>query len=411
MVQITEWFKDQVVFLTGGTGTLGGCILYKLAVQLPTAEIFVLCRRPVNEAIEIWETSMPMQVDEMLDTGKIRFVRGDMTKPNLGLKSTDLQRLRSQVTVVINAAADISLAKTLPQTIHINCVAYLSLIELLAEFTSLRRFLHISTAYVNSFLPNDSVVEERVYPLTNAGEDNDQGLDNPEVHLSSILSTGHSPHTHRFSSPYSLAKYLSEKLILTRPQRVPVLIVRPSLFAPAIRHPYPGYGSDGAIPLHSVIQMLIGSPDCSLFQLARAASHDTIVDEIPVDLIANTCLSHLALGTTGIVHAASDLYISRNTGESIALYQKYSPQSVVDKVRRANLKSNGGAQGLATEFFQLVLNFQGQWAFNCSRSLGLRELEGPLGLSLKGHDPEDFLRLRVEHVCRLIDERLNSGCS
>ncbi|PYH66687.1 uncharacterized protein BO88DRAFT_489802 [Aspergillus vadensis CBS 113365] len=36
---------DQVVFLTGATGNFGGCILYKLAVQLPTKKNYVLCRR------------------------------------------------------------------------------------------------------------------------------------------------------------------------------------------------------------------------------------------------------------------------------------------------------------------------------------------------------------------------------
>jgi hypothetical protein len=35
---------DQTMFLTGATGTLGGCLLYKLALQLPTSKIFVLVR-------------------------------------------------------------------------------------------------------------------------------------------------------------------------------------------------------------------------------------------------------------------------------------------------------------------------------------------------------------------------------
>jgi hypothetical protein len=39
-----SFFNDQVVFLTGATGGLGGCILFKLASQLPTKKVYILCR-------------------------------------------------------------------------------------------------------------------------------------------------------------------------------------------------------------------------------------------------------------------------------------------------------------------------------------------------------------------------------
>ncbi|KAJ5123348.1 male sterility protein-domain-containing protein [Penicillium atrosanguineum] len=57
-VQAVEWYRDQVIFLTGATGNLGGCLLYKLAVKLPVAKIYVLCRGSVHQATEKWEMSM-----------------------------------------------------------------------------------------------------------------------------------------------------------------------------------------------------------------------------------------------------------------------------------------------------------------------------------------------------------------
>ncbi|KAK2756136.1 putative secondary metabolism biosynthetic enzyme [Arachnomyces sp. PD_36] len=396
--QNIEWYRDQVVFLTGGTGTLGGCLLHKLSVQLPTAKIFVLCRGSIGRAIEKWEESMPAQADEMLDTGKISFVLGDMTRPDLGLKPTDLQQLREQVTIVINAAGDISLEKQLQDTIHINCVSHLTLTALLAGFVHLRAFLHVSTAYVNSFLP-EGVVEERIYTLGNDEPD-------PELRLSSILSTGCDPDTHRFTTPYALAKYLAERLILGRERSFPILIVRPSLLGPAIRDPHPGYGADGTIPVHSFIQTLVGSRDYGPFQLADTLPKQRIVDEIPVDLVANTCLVHLALGTTGIVHAAVELYVARTLGESVDRYRKYTPTEVVELVRQATSQGN---QEVAQYFYELIQRTFGGWIHDCGRSRHLKDLAGPIGLSLEGHDPEAFLKRRVNQVSSDIRERLRTA--
>jgi thioester reductase-like protein len=105
---------------------------------------------------------------------KIQFVVGDMNRdPDLGLKASDPQQLRDQVTVVINAAADDSLHKQLPEAVQTNCVSYLTLMTVLAGFSRLRSFLHVSTTYVNSFLPADRI-EERIYRL---GEGDHDGYD------------------------------------------------------------------------------------------------------------------------------------------------------------------------------------------------------------------------------------------
>src|ERR1700742_4339470 len=115
-----EWFRDQVVFLTGGTGNLGGCLLYKLAIQLPTAKIYVLCRGSMRQAMAKWEESMPEQIDDILDTGKIHCLTGDITQPNLGLGTSELEMLQNEVTVVIHSAANFSVFQALPESIRDN---------------------------------------------------------------------------------------------------------------------------------------------------------------------------------------------------------------------------------------------------------------------------------------------------
>ncbi|CAI7575132.1 unnamed protein product [Penicillium viridicatum] len=384
-----EWFRGQVVFLTGATGNLGGCLLYKLAIQLPTAKIFVLVRGSVQKAIESWEQSMPEQVEDIIATCKIQFFLGDMTQPNLDLSPDNLSRLQNETTVVINAAGDIALSRQLAETIPVNCTGHLTLASLLDSFTRLQRFLHISTTYVSSFLP-DGIVKEQTYPL----------YEDPVDELGKILVTGKSSYTEQFAAPYALAKHLAECLLLGGDHKFPILIVRPCLISPAIAEPYPLYGSDGAIPI------LLGDSEYGPLKLEPNLPSHAACNEIPVDLVARTCLSHVSQGTTGVVHASADLYISRSIGEFLKLLRRYAPEGAEDRVRKAGI-DHGDVT--APEFYTMIQQFARDWKIECTRSVHLKQVAGPLGLDLGDHDPEVFFKLRIERLAKTLLEKLESA--
>ncbi|KAJ5817233.1 Male sterility NAD-binding [Penicillium robsamsonii] len=390
-----EWFRGQVVFLTGATGNLGGCLLYKLTIQLPTAKIFVLVRGSVQKAIESWEQSMPEQVEEIIATCKIQFFLGDMTQPSLGLSPGNLSRLQNETTVVINAAGDIALSRDLPETIPINCTAHLTLAGLLESLTQLQRFLHISTTYVSSFLP-DGVVKEQVYPL----------YKDPVEELGNILITGKSSYTKEFAAPYSLAKHLAECLLLSGDHKFPILIMRPCLISPAIEEPYPLYGSDGAIPIHSFIQILLGDSEYGPLKLEQTLPSHAACNEIPVDLVARTCLAHVAQGTTGVVHASADLYVSRTIGELLERMRRHAPEGAVEQVRKAGIDHG---EVTAPEFYTMIQQFARDWKIECTRSTHLKQVAGPLGLDLGNHDPEIFFKLRIERLAKTLLEKLETA--
>ncbi|GFN21579.1 putative PKS/NRPS-like protein biosynthetic cluster [Aspergillus tubingensis] len=387
-----EWFRDQVIFLTGGTGNLGVCLLHKLALQLPTKKIFVLCRGSVQRALDKLEAALAEQLDDVLDTHRVQFMVGDTSKPSLGLRPSDLRELQEEVTVVINAAADISLQQPLHLSIHPNCIAHLQLLSLLREFSHLKTFLHVSTTSVNSFLP-DGIIEERLYPLSDEDPD-------PEKVLSQILSTGQSAYTDNFIAPYAFCKHLAERLILKQAD-LPFnrLIVRPSLIGPAIRDPYPFYGNDEGMPLQSAIYNLATDPDYGLDELGKGINLDAIFDEIPVDLVANTCLAHLAAGSVGIVQAAGSLYVAATTGEITATMIQGAAPTGIEKVRRGEIRQS---QNLAPMFFQVARKYMRNWDIRCDRSEHLKEEAGVLGLSLDGHDPKAFMKHRWQNVSNLL---------
>ncbi|PKY05567.1 hypothetical protein P168DRAFT_309856 [Aspergillus campestris IBT 28561] len=370
-----DWYRNQVIFLTGGTGNLGACLLYKLSLQLPTKKIFILCRGSVRRAVEKLETAMPEYLDLILDTRKVQFI------------SPDLQRLRDEVTVVLDSVGDISLQRSLPASIQVNCVAHLALMDLCRSFSHLQTFLHLSAT-------------SRLYPV----RDNEP---EPNAQLSTIQETGGSDLEDAFPAPYALAKHIAERVILSQADwPFLVLIVRPSLFSPALRDPYPLYGSNESI-LIKALGMSMGS-HWSPSRLLQELGEQTILDEIPVDLVVNTCLAHLAAGSGGIVHAAANLYMPRKLGDVTIQCHRHLPADLTEMVSRGGDAT--GAAHLGPVFFRMLLQHARDWRIECPRSQHLQRISDPaLGLNLEGHDFEAFMQQRCELMAKIIARRLNQA--
>ncbi|KAL2834394.1 male sterility protein-domain-containing protein [Aspergillus cavernicola] len=392
-----NWYREQVVFLTGGTGSLGSCLLYKLALQLPTARIYILCRGTANEAIQKWEACMPEQIDEILDSGKVHLIRGDMNQEGFGLSPEDVQRLQDEVTIVLHAAADISLAQSLPASIRTDALPVVRLARLAQSFTNITLLTHISSTFAQMHLPSGTIPEHivKVDPINEPP---------PETQLTSILATGKSPYAHHFITPYAQAKYLAEQLLLTYTPHYPILIVRPSSISPALRDPFPLYGPDGAIPLHNFLAgAIVRGYDVA--EIVNGLPQHYIFDEIPVDLVANITLLHMAVGTLGIVHAAAQLHIPMTIGELSARARSASPKEIVERIalnatgQRGVGGGLGQARNLPLDFHRLLMEEWRDWVFDCGRSEGIRGTTGPIGLAVE-HDFEAVLRERVRRWSR-----------
>jgi len=103
-----SFFQNQTVFLTGATGGLGGCILYKLASELQARKIFVLCRSE-SKARATWNKTMPRQIDSILNSDRVKLVVGDILKPNFGIAPDCLVEIAAKTTIVIHSVRIICL--------------------------------------------------------------------------------------------------------------------------------------------------------------------------------------------------------------------------------------------------------------------------------------------------------------
>ena len=145
--------KSGAILLTGATGFLGMDALARL-IERGDEQIVVLVRaRDDDEARERLDTVLARLYDEPPPAAaRVRAVRGDLLEPGLGLSVRDREQLISSVDRIIHCAASISFELPLQSAREINVEGVARMIELAREIAaggSLRRLVHVSTAYVS----------------------------------------------------------------------------------------------------------------------------------------------------------------------------------------------------------------------------------------------------------------------
>ncbi|KAF8145185.1 male sterility protein-domain-containing protein [Mycena galopus ATCC 62051] len=362
------FYKEHTVLLTGGTGGLGACILFKLALLLDTGKIYVLVRGSIERAKSQWG----LNVVRILATGRVELLVGDIGEKHLGLVPGVLAELAGSVTLVIHCAANIDLLASLNDHIRDNCLPTLELAKLASGFKNISRFVHVSTAYVNAFLPAGSV-EEKIYETRDA-----------EMQLSEILETG-STDVEGFAGHYTFTKHLTERLLVLRYPHLALLIFRPTSIGPAISQPFPYYERDG--------------------------DGTNVLDEIPVDLVANLLLLHCMHGSTGVVHACAQSFIPRTTSQIVA-------EDIAPHTRQGNTRTHSGRADIASRspLFTILAGLGGKdWRFSNAASRKFANVGGPLGMKLQDNEPEKFFsgrsKLLAERVHAIVaaKSRANGG--
>lgn len=185
--------------------------------------------------------------------------------------------------------------------------------RLALSFQRLEKFVYVSTAYVNAFLhfqtnvvsqTSECMVEERIYPLRS---------DHPHssaVELENLKEFGitaeYSCVPHPFA--YSYAKHLTERLLIEKSSAAgleeSLLIFRPSIFAPAEQAPFPHFELTGFTPGTGLLCGVLASRPGNVHLVTNLRDPSkAAIDEIPVDIVVNRLLVHIAHGSHGCIHA------------------------------------------------------------------------------------------------------------
>lgn len=167
----------------------------------------------------------------------------------------------------------------------------MELMRVASDFSNLKAFVHVSTYFVNNYLPRNSLVKEQIYdlPLSVNGS--------PMTHADYVAAmmamtpeqankkTAELMQSLSFTSTYAFGKHLTEQLVNSTCIRPGVsrAIVRPSLIASVALDPYPGYINSYAGAGGYTMGYALG-----FFQGLKSVAYgsDTILDLIPADVVA-----------------------------------------------------------------------------------------------------------------------------
>ncbi|KAK3187221.1 hypothetical protein K4F52_004125 [Lecanicillium sp. MT-2017a] len=320
-----------------------------------------------------------------------------MLKPNFGIKEKDRLRLEASVTVIIHAAADISLKASLRSSVATNCLPSLELARLSSNFVRLQCFVQVSSLYALSFLP-DGEVEERLYHISD-----------PEGALRSILA-GDDVDFDAYAWAYARAKHITECLLTARNPKLPLLILRPSSIGPALFEPFELYGKQQSIPIDAFYSRLMTPAQSPhTFLATRGSTSGTnILDEIPVDLVANVLLQHVEMGTRGPVHANCRFYTVKSFDDFVRDVNTWVPNYWKLKLSPVAFTTDEDAELCQiARFYGMATR---NWIFMSSRSDRLLQ-HGTLGVSLEGHNAEAYTKARIQRVLRDMERWRNKRIS
>ncbi|OQD98489.1 hypothetical protein PENSOL_c009G01747 [Penicillium solitum] len=285
-----EYYEGKSILVTGGSGFLGTAIVHRLLMSTCVSRIYLVCRGGNEKLQSRWREWLPDDtVDKLCDSNRLVVLDGDILLPSLGLSQSELELIRNNTNIIIHAASAINLGSRLKRACIVSSV---------------------SSAYSNTHLyyrshESDVQINEDIYQLENEYNILDE-LNEVRKH-----GTSQAYEAENFPWAYGYAKHLTERLLQHRfsehASDEQLLIVRPGIIGPSQCLPFPGY----IMPMSSPYTMLAAAfalvPSRAIKIASKMENPDAGVtgDEVPVDVVADRLLCHLALGTSGCIHAVS----------------------------------------------------------------------------------------------------------
>ncbi|KAJ5865298.1 uncharacterized protein N7529_007214 [Penicillium soppii] len=307
-----EYYENKSVLVTGGSGFLGTAIVHRVLTTTSVSCIYLICRGGIEKLQARWRQWLPHGVvDKLCDPNRLIVFDGDILLPDLGLSIVELDTVRNNASIVIHTASSINLVQPLHRLSNSIIEATEMIAELALTFKTLERFVYVSTAYANTHIYTrspewDSKIDEEIYELsTNQSSPLDE-FDEVRKNGTSLAYEAEN-----FPWAYAYCKHLAERLLVhlfgDRAAKEKILIIRPSVIGPSQQLPFPGY----VMPMSSPCTMLAAALALAPHWHIRIAtsmenpSLDAHYDEVPVDVVADRLLCHLAIGSHGCVHAVS----------------------------------------------------------------------------------------------------------
>jgi thioester reductase-like protein len=290
--------SGEVVLLTGATGFLGMEVLARL-LERDDIEVICLVRAPSRDAADkrLAATFAQLFDDPPAATARVSAVAGDISLDGLGLSTEAREELLTRVTSVIHCAAAISFDLPLDVAREVNSLGPVRMLELahaIADRGHLRRYVHVSTAYVAG---------------RHRGVFHEVDLD---------LGQG-------FRNTYEQSKFDGEVGVAGVAGDLPIVVARPSIVV--------GDSKTGWTPVFNVIYWPLRAFSRGLLDEVPV-DPDGVADIVPIDYVADALIALLELpevdGTVHLVAGAQALSNAELIGLAARKFDRPPPRLVLD---------------------------------------------------------------------------------
>jgi alcohol-forming fatty acyl-CoA reductase len=239
---IPEFYSDQEIFVTGGSGFMGKVLIEKLLRSCPGIKaIYVLLRPKKGKSIEerlkaIVELPLfePLKNHNEKLLEKLIPVNGDVTEIELGLSAIDVMRMRN-VSIIFHSAASVRFDDSLKYAVMMNTRGTREIIKFAKGLANIKVVMHVSTTYSH---PELKVVGEKIHkPYVDWQKTIKicENLDEEIVEAFCPKYTTYLPNT------YTFTKALAEQIVDDFKTELPLLIFRPSIVISSMKEPFPGW--------------------------------------------------------------------------------------------------------------------------------------------------------------------------
>ena len=263
------------ILLVGCTGFLGKSIIHRLLTR--TEHKLFLAIRPKNN-LTIQQRIDNIMKEFHLSAYKNRLVpiavKYDEER-KIHISESDRNKLLKAINIVINALADVKFNRSLKKAVLNNTVTALEWMTLLKQCEHPKKYIYVSSAYVNFDLKKEGVIEERIYE-ENMGDRN----------LIEILSEDQKSFA-PYTNTYLYSKQLAEILLLKHRGAISLHIFRPSTIIPAVKYPYVGWGT---IQTLNFIFFGIATGLVPCWNINVDDIYRYNINTIPVDIAAKDCV-------------------------------------------------------------------------------------------------------------------------
>lgn len=283
------------ILLTGSTGFVGHGILHYLEYKSYPDTIYLLIRDKRG----------------ILAIDRFNKIKSDFGKLNLKIIQSELDQIQyfvldSDLKYIINCAASIEFDLELKEAVVQNIDGLRNLIEF-GKKKSIKKFIHISTAYVSD--PSEELIKEEFINLDKLGDIDKlyKQIKSNNITFDEIKKKKFFPNT------YTFTKCLAEKFIqkeiehnlldnLTNSNYIQYNIIRPSIITSAINIPFNGWfkGYAAALGYYALIQTQM---------VNYIITQNTILNIVPIDYVCEIIYDEIneqnLLNNKYIKHATS----------------------------------------------------------------------------------------------------------